>query len=145
MSDSDLALSIRQPWSELILQGRKTIEVRNWDTDYRGPLWLHTGKHVDPELDRRFGISHPPRGAFVGRVTLESISPIDAARWETWRTAHLDPGRYVPGIMAWILSTPERLTIPVPAPGKLNLFAIDDDLARQLRAGLTSDQSTAST
>ena len=34
------ALSIRQPWAELILQGRKTIELRTWKTCYRGLLPL---------------------------------------------------------------------------------------------------------
>lgn len=136
MSLPDLAISIRQPWAELILQGRKTIEVRSWDTDYRGPLWLHTGKHADPDLDRRFGITSPARGAFVGRITLESISPIDKARWESWRSAHLDPGRYEPGLLAWILSTPERLTTPVAAPGKLKIYKVDDVLTKQLSARL---------
>ena len=132
------ALSIRQPWAELILQGRKTIEVRSWDTDHRGPLWLHTGKFADPELDRRFGIANPPRGAFVGRIILESISPIDPARWQTWRNLHLDPGGYQPGMLAWILSSPERLTVPLPAPGKLKLYEVDDALALHLRGRLAS-------
>ena len=52
MRNSELALSIRQPWAELILQSRKTIELRSWDTDYRGYLWLHTGKGAAPDLDR---------------------------------------------------------------------------------------------
>jgi ASCH domain-containing protein len=34
-----LALSVRQPWAELILTGRKKIELRTWTTDHRGPLW----------------------------------------------------------------------------------------------------------
>ncbi|WP_084604451.1 ASCH domain-containing protein [Desulfonatronum thioautotrophicum] len=38
-----IALSIRQPWVELILPGHKTIEVRSWPTRHRGPLWLHAG------------------------------------------------------------------------------------------------------
>ena len=110
--------------------------MRNWDTEYRGLLWLHTGKFADLDLDRHFGIFNPPRGAFVGRVSLESISPIDAARWQTWRGEHLDPGHYEPGLLAWILSSPERMTMPVPAPGKLKLFEVDDALARRLRARL---------
>ncbi|UVK35801.1 ASCH domain-containing protein (plasmid) [Mesorhizobium sp. AR10] len=142
MSDPNLALSIRQPWAELILQGRKTIEVRTWDTDYRGRFWLHTGKSADPDLDRRMGVSNPPRGFFVGRVMLESISPIDAARWELWRSKHLGSGRYEPGMLAWILSSPERLAEPVPAPGKLKLFEIDDAVVRQLRARLIVGRAT---
>lgn len=138
MSRSELALSIRQPWAELILQGRKTIEIRTWDTDYRGPLWLHTGKFTDPHLDQRFGINNPTRGAFVGRFTLDSISPIDATRWQTWRNEHLDPGRYEPGMLAWFLSSPQRLTSPLPAAGKLKLYEVDETLVPQLRSRLAS-------
>ena len=136
MSDVELAVSIRQPWAELILQGRKTIELRTWDTDHRGLLWLHTGKAADHGLDQSFGVSDPPRGAFVGRVTLVEISPIDPQRWERWRGQHLDSGRYQPGLLAWHLSSAERLRQPVPAPGKLRLFEVDEVLARRLHAAL---------
>lgn len=136
MSQVEWALSIRQPWAELILQGRKTIELRTWETDYRGPLWLHTGKAADLDLDRSFGVPDPPRGAFLGRITLVDISPIDPPRWERWRSQHLDSGRYHPGLFAWHLSSAERLRQPVPAPGRLNLFKVDEALARRLYAAL---------
>jgi hypothetical protein len=136
MSHIELALSIRQPWAELILQTRKTIELRPWDTDYRGPLWLHAGKAADLDLDRSFRVSDPPRGAFVGRITLADISPIDAQRWERWRGQHLGSGHYQPGLFAWNLSSAERLRKPVPAPGKLGLFEVDEALARRLHAAL---------
>jgi hypothetical protein len=136
MSEVEWALSVRQPWAELILQGRKTIELRTWETDYRGPFWLHTGKAADPDLHRSFDVLDPPRGAFVGRITLVDISPIDAERWERWRDRHLGSGRYRPGLFAWHLSSPERLRQPVPAPGRLNLFEVDEALARRLQATL---------
>ena len=137
MRDAERALSIRQPWAELIVQGRKTIELRSWETDYRGPIWIHAAKAANPDLDRLFGVLDPPRGAFVGRITLEDISPIDRQRWERWRTQHLDPGRYQPGRFAWHLSAAEQLAQPVPAPGRLNLFAVDEALAARLHAALT--------
>lgn len=136
MSDAELALSIRQPWAELILRNRKTIELRTWSTEYRGHLWVHAGKAADLALDSRFGVSDPPRGAFVGRITLEEISPIDASRWEGWRSEHLDPGSYQPGLFAWHLSSPERLIHPVPAPGRLNLFKVDEALMERLHEAL---------
>lgn len=37
------ALSIRQPWAWLIVNGHKDIENRNWKTNYRGPVLIHTG------------------------------------------------------------------------------------------------------
>lgn len=38
------ALSIRQPWAWLILQGFKPVENRTWETMYRGPLLIHAGQ-----------------------------------------------------------------------------------------------------
>ena len=34
------ALSVQQPWAELIARGEKTIEVRNRNTRHRGPLLI---------------------------------------------------------------------------------------------------------
>jgi hypothetical protein len=38
------ALSIKQPWANLIASGQKTIETRLWATDYRGPLLIVSSK-----------------------------------------------------------------------------------------------------
>lgn len=51
------AVSIRQPWAELLINGRKSIEIRSWAAEYRGRLWLHTGVKSDPELERKFGLN----------------------------------------------------------------------------------------
>jgi len=37
-------LSIKQPWAGMIARGEKTIEVRTWRTDYRGPLLIVASK-----------------------------------------------------------------------------------------------------
>ena len=98
------ALSVRQPWAELILLGRKTIEVRSWTTAYRGMIWLHVGKVSDPELERMFGLSNLFHGGFVGTATIASILPLDSARWELWQDQHLDHGRFVHGRFGWLLT-----------------------------------------
>ena len=38
------ALSIRQPWAWLIVNGHKDIENRTWPTRYRGPVLIHASK-----------------------------------------------------------------------------------------------------
>lgn len=38
------ALSIRQPWAWLIVNGHKDIENRVWSTRYTGPLVIHASK-----------------------------------------------------------------------------------------------------
>ena len=37
------ALSIRQPWAELIVRGHKDVENRTWRHSYRGPVLIHAG------------------------------------------------------------------------------------------------------
>jgi hypothetical protein len=39
-----IALSIRQPWAWLIVNGHKPVENRTWRTSYRGPLLIHASK-----------------------------------------------------------------------------------------------------
>jgi hypothetical protein len=39
-----MALSIRQPWAWLIVQGHKPVENRTWSTRCRGPILIHASK-----------------------------------------------------------------------------------------------------
>lgn len=42
-----LALSIRQPWAWLIVNGHKAIENRDWSTKVRGLICIHASKKVE--------------------------------------------------------------------------------------------------
>jgi len=43
------ALSIRQPWAWLIVNGWKDIENREWSTRFRGRLLIHAGKQIESD------------------------------------------------------------------------------------------------
>ncbi|MBV8357602.1 MAG: ASCH domain-containing protein [Deltaproteobacteria bacterium] len=55
-------LSVRQPWTSLIVAGIKSTENRSWKTNHRGRLLIHAGRR-----DRFASIAHlraanpPPR------------------------------------------------------------------------------------
>lgn len=38
------ALTVKQPWASLIAGGKKTLEVRTWQTSHRGPLLICSSK-----------------------------------------------------------------------------------------------------
>lgn len=38
------ALSIKQPWASLIVEGIKDIENRTWKTNYRGRIYIHVSQ-----------------------------------------------------------------------------------------------------
>lgn len=45
------AVSVKQPWAQLICLGVKPIENRTWATNHRGRVHIHTGgKPAGPEL-----------------------------------------------------------------------------------------------
>ncbi len=43
------ALSVRQPWAWLIVNGHKDIENRNWKTRFRGQVLIHASKGMTKE------------------------------------------------------------------------------------------------
>ena len=50
-------LSICQPFAELIIEGKKTIELRKWNTKFRGEFLVHAAKNILEEDCRRIKIS----------------------------------------------------------------------------------------
>lgn len=126
------ALSVRQPWAELLISGRKSIELRTWATDYRGRLWLHAGLKSDPELERRFRLEGVYKGGFIGSIQLAAVVPMTGDRWTQWRQDHLDPGQYSHGMFAWLMEAPQRFRVPVKGSGRLGLFKPSDDVVQRL-------------
>jgi len=44
------ALSIREPWASMILEGKKSIETRTWKTKYRGKILLCASKNPKSKI-----------------------------------------------------------------------------------------------
>ena len=83
-----VALSIRQPWAELIMRGIKTIEVRSTVTHKRERVHVYAGLKrcaADEEaaVSSKYGLDIPslPRGVIVGTVEIvdcRGIAPHDS-------------------------------------------------------------------
>ncbi|MEK6923012.1 MAG: ASCH domain-containing protein, partial [Nanoarchaeota archaeon] len=54
------ALSLKQPFAELILQGKKKIELRKWNTHFMGEFLIHASKISDKKAMKRFGFEDLP-------------------------------------------------------------------------------------
>ncbi|MBI4163495.1 MAG: ASCH domain-containing protein [Candidatus Aenigmarchaeota archaeon] len=69
------ALSLRQPYVELILQGKKTMESRPWNTKFRGEFLIHTAMAISEPACRRFGFDPKTmdRGRIVGKAVLVDV------------------------------------------------------------------------
>ena len=66
-------LSLKQPFAELVVSGRKTIELRNWRTKFRGKFLIHASLGVDKKAMEKFGFEDLPRGCIVGEAELVEV------------------------------------------------------------------------
>lgn len=101
------ALSVKQPFAELIARGEKTIEVRGKLTKYRGPLLIVSCKSP----------AFWTTGRAVAIVDLVDCRPMtradaDAAVSECRR-----------GDKAWVLENPRRVK-PVPIKGQQGMYNV---------------------
>ncbi len=124
-------ISIRQPWAELILQGRKTIELRTWETKMRGRLAIHASK--TPYKRAAFeahGVAPDslPRGALVGTVEVVEMIRFTPQSWEALREEHLASGDFPGDLVGWKLSNPERFPQPIPWRGQWGMFIVPDEI-----------------
>ena len=147
------ALSLRQPWAWLVLNG-KSIENRRWRTPFRGDFLIHAAKgctedehfdalmfaqNVDAKLAQRMpGWKETERGGIVGIAKLvEVIAPRDSQE-------ALHVGCYPAGL-EWRWHFPEQWgfvlenvrPIPfVPCKGALSFFDVPPDVLAQVEAHL---------
>ena len=67
-------LSICQPFADLIIEGKKTIELRKWNTKFRGEFLVHAPKRIRLDDCERLNIkSDLTVGAIIGKVELIDV------------------------------------------------------------------------
>jgi len=122
------ALSVRQPWAELIIQGRKTIELRTWPTQYRGSIALHVSQTIDTEACQSYGFDPKqlPTGVIMGTVEICDMIEFDAETWQALQPQHLKQSDYQAKYVGWQLMNPQRLPVSIPQKGGRRLFEVDE-------------------
>lgn len=126
------ALTIRQPWAELILRGRKPFELRSWSASYRGPLAIHAAMKVDTEdaWQLRLNPEKLITGAFVGVVILSNVRPFTREDASLLGQRHAG-GSWYPNLFSWVLKKRRRIS-PVKAKGQLGLFKVPKAVERRI-------------
>jgi hypothetical protein len=129
------ALTVCQPYAELIVSGAKPIENRSWPTRYRGELAIHAGKSRDwLEADDLREFPDMAFGAIVGVARL--VGSPELSRVSDWRPEwlHLAGHEHANGPFCWILESIERLARPVPCRGAQGLWTLGPDDVAAVRA-----------
>ena len=121
-------LSVKQPYAEFIVKGLKTIELRSWNTSYRGELLIHASAVPDPEGIKRFNIdeSSIQKGAIIGKVFLYGVKeyPNTLAILED-KDRHLAGEAYVNKSKFGFLLREAKAITPIKAKGSLGIYEVN--------------------
>ena len=114
------AISIRQPWAWLIVNGYKDIENRIWEAKLRGRVLVHAGKsraHLSAEelryIKRHYRVTDLPEsfdtGGIVGVVVIKDSVKRHRSKW-------------FHGPFGWVLADARRLPFK-RCKGRLKFFS----------------------
>ena len=122
------ALSIRQPWAWLIVSGIKDVENRNWKTNYRGKLIIHSSKLWDQEgyefvmdtVEYRQRPFIPKKEGYVFGALIGMVDMFDCVQER--------PSKWFFGPWGFVFRAPEIWQNPIPYRGQLGLFNVPDEM-----------------
>jgi hypothetical protein len=117
------ALSLKQPWANLVAKGLKTIEIRTWNTKFRGKFLIHASKNIDKKYVGG-QVGYEPLGSIIAIATLK-----DVVKYEDYNEFNKDRNRH----RNWIVNKDDmplygfilddiKAIKPIPYKGMLNFF-----------------------
>jgi hypothetical protein len=118
-------LSVSQPFADLIITGKKTIELRTWNTKFRGEFLVHAPIKIKEDVCERLGIDkHNLRtGVIIGKVEIYGVKSYSSiAELEIDNNKHLSIEDFFRHRYGFLLKNPEILSVPIPYKGRLGFF-----------------------
>lgn len=103
------AISLKQPWANMIVEGKKTIETRKWSTIYRGDLVICSSRK--PAIK--------PSGYALCVVELYNVEPM---RKEHEKEAGI---KLYQGAYSWFLRNLRLIDSIFPVKGQLGIFDLE--------------------
>ena len=116
------ALSLQQPWAELIASGRKTIETRTWNTKFKGEFYIHASKTINLKAAKKLKVKNFVTGALIGKARLVDVKKYKNSKdFQKDNKKHLALAKYKP--YGYILKNAKRIK-PIKYKGALNFFDV---------------------
>lgn len=141
------AITIKQPWASLIVEGIKDIENRTWATKFRGRVLIHASAKpvvglpcealTDEQYARVFTAKKlnsliGENGAIIGSVEIVDCVINHPSIWAEKTPDYIMKGDEewsgIP-IYNWVLANPILFPEPIPAKGKLSFWDYPNILA----------------
>ncbi len=123
------ALTIKQPWASLIVNGIKEYEFRSWKTKYRGKIYIHAGLSSNKSYLKyyeKYNLEYL-NGAIIGEAEITDCILIDEKFSKELNNKNsLVYGNNHNGEYAWKLINVKKYDEPIYIKGKLGLWNYED-------------------
>jgi hypothetical protein len=148
------AITIMQPWAQLVALRAKRYETRSWKTNYRGPLAIHSSLEF-PQSARRLCRCEPfatallgnedlPLGCVIATCNLAAVIPTSPdpeslfGESQDFPSSELAFGDFTAGRFAWHLTNVRMFENPIPTRGARSLWDWNEE-----ELGLLIDHQTS--
>ena len=120
-------LSVSQPFADLIVSGKKNIELRNWNTNFRGDFLIHAPLKIRVEDSKRLKINKKfITGAIIGKGQLYDVKKYNSIKEiKLDQKYHFSTKKFQNKTFGFMLKNVKPLRIPIPWKGQLGFFDVD--------------------
>ena len=119
-------LSVSQPFADLIISGKKIIELRNWNTKFRGEFLVHAPIKIRKEDCKRLKINKKLiTGAIIGKAELYEVKKYGSIKEiKADQKFHLASKKFHDRTFGLMLKNAKLFRIPIPWKGQLGFFEV---------------------
>lgn len=120
-------LSVPQPFAELIITGKKTIELRKWNTNFRGEFLIHAPLKIRTDDCKRLKMKQKfVTGAIIGKAELYDVKKYNSIKEiKLDQKLHFVSKNYHSKTFGFMLKNAKPIRIPIPCKGQLSFFDVD--------------------
>lgn len=120
-------LSVSQPFADLIISGKKTIELRKWNTNFRGEFLIHAPLKIRVEDSKRLKMNKKfVTGAIIGKAEIYDVKKYNSIKEVKMdQKFHLAAKNFHDKTFGFRLKNAKSLRIPIPCKGQLGFFDMD--------------------
>ena len=135
-------LSISQPFANSIIQGKKSIELRRWNTNFRGEFLIHSPLKIKIEDCKRLKINpkNLVTGAIVGKAEIYNVKKYES-KIELLKDSkkHLASKSFQNNKYGFMIKNAKPFRIPIPAKGQLGFFEINLEQKKIKKSEIITD------
>jgi hypothetical protein len=120
-------LSISQPFADLIVKGKKTIELRSWNTNFRGEFLIHSPIKIRKYDCKRLKIKTKlATGAIIGKAEIYDVKKyISKEQVRNDSNRHFVSKIFYNRKYGFCLKNAKEFRVPIPYKGKLGFFDVN--------------------